>query len=417
MSGVVETWDVIVAGGGPAGTTVATHLARLGHAVLVCDAARFPRHKICGEYLPPAAGPAFERLGAGAAIRALGPLRPVGMAVVAPGGAVVLGRYGARGTAGYSLRRCDLDHALLRHAAASGVEVREATRVTGFTRAADGTFRVELTTSGPSPPEACGRGERPRVDHIRARVLVGADGRNSFVARRLGLRGTIAHRRFAVMGHFQGVRLPADHGEMIVTPYGYCGINPLPGGLANVCIVIDPRRAGVRLPGRGGLRQFFDRAIAAIPATRERMEGAALAAPLRATGPIACAARRSVSDGALLVGDAAGFFDPFTGEGINMALRGGEMAAETLAAALRAGDLREPALRPYAARREAAFAARLRLDRLLQVLLRSPALTDFVARRLTRNQDLADLLARVTGDMVSPAVVFGPRFAARLLLS
>jgi flavin-dependent dehydrogenase len=119
----------------------------------------------------------------------------------------------------------------------------------------------------------------------------------------------------------------------------------------------------------------------------------------------------------LLVGDAAGFFDPFTGEGINMALRGGEMAAETLAAALRVGDLREPALRPYAARREAAFAARLRLDRLLQALLRSPALTDFVARRLTRNQDLADLLARVTGDIVSPAVVFGPRFAARLLLS
>ena len=100
MSGAVETWDVIVAGGGPAGTTVATHLARLGHAVLLCDAARFPRHKICGEYLPPAAGPAFERLGVGAAIRALGPLRPVGMAVIAPGGAVVLGRYGAAGTAG-----------------------------------------------------------------------------------------------------------------------------------------------------------------------------------------------------------------------------------------------------------------------------------------------------------------------------
>ncbi len=413
----METWDVVVAGGGPAGTTTAAYLALQGHAVLVCDAARFPRHKICGEYLPPAAGPAFERLGAGAAIRALHPLRPAGMAVIAPGGAVVLGRYGSAGTAGYSLRRFDLDDALLRHAAACGARVREGTRVTGFTRAADGSFCVELTTSGASRSGASSSSEQPGVDRVRARALVGADGRNSFVARRLGLRGKVSHRRFAIMGHYRHVRLPADHGEMIVTPYGYCGINPLPGGLANVCIVIDPRRTAGRLPGRGGLQEFFDRAIAAVPATRERMEMAVPAAPLRATGPIACAARRSVADGALLVGDAAGFFDPFTGEGINMALRGGEMAAETLAAALRAGDLREPALRPYEARREAAFAARLRLDWLLQALLRSPALTDFVARRLMRNQGLADLLARVTGDMIPPDSVFGPRFAARLLLS
>lgn len=394
-------WDAMVAGGGPGGSTVAAHLARQGFSVLLCDAARCPRHKICGEYLPPAAATAFERLGVAEHVAALRPLRPAGMAVIAPGGATVLGRYRGDAAAGFALRRYDLDAVLLRHAESCGVTVRQGTRVAGFERDRDGSFLIELA---------------PGAIRVRARALIGADGRNSLVARRLGLRrAERRHRRWAVMGHYAGVRLPSGHGEMIVTPYGYCGLNPLPGGLCNVCIVVDPRRRGGRIPGRRDLERFLEAALASVPATRERMATARRAGPLLAAGPIACKAEGVVTDGALLVGDAAGFFDPFTGEGIHMALRGGEMAAETLGESLRRDDLRATDLRPYEARRRAAFDGRLRLDRLLQAILLSPRLTDWTAGKLARDQRLADLLARVTGDMAAAGELLRPRFVARLL--
>jgi geranylgeranyl reductase family protein len=395
-------FDVLVAGGGPAGSTTASHLARQGFAVLLCDAVRFPRPKICGEYLPPPAAAHFERLGVAQSIAALRPLRPLGMAVIAPGGTRVLGRYRGAAT-GFSLRRLDLDAALLHHAGRCGVEVREGARVEHFERDRNGIYHIDL---------------EPMNVRVRARALVGADGRNSLVARRLGLRRQEPHhRRWAVMAHYECVETPVGHGEMIVTPYGYCGLNPLPGGLCNVCIVVDPRRREWRIPGRRDLQSFFDAAIARVPATRRRLLGACRAGPLLATGPMACRTRDVVADGALLVGDAAGFFDPFTGEGIYMALRGGEMAAETLAECLRRDRLTAAHLSPYARRRRAAFEGRLRLDRVLQRILASPRLTDWTVGKLARDQRLADLLARVAGDMAGAGELLRPRFMARLLIA
>jgi flavin-dependent dehydrogenase len=401
---MIEAFDVAVVGGGPAGAAAATFLSRAGRSVVLCDAARFPRHKICGEYVPPSALPIFSRLGVLAAVDALAPRRHVGMAVVSPAGTKVLGRYGFPESGALALRRYDLDGVLLDQARRSGAVVLEATRVEGLARRPDGLFG--LTVAG-----AARRG-------LRARAVIGADGRNSLVARRLGLRRAEAgHRRWAVMGHCRGVDAPDDHGEMIVTSYGYCGINPLPGGLTNVCIVFDPHGAGGPVPGRPGLRGFFLERLAAHPLTRRRTQGAWLVDGPWATGPMACRAARATADSVLLAGDAAGFYDPFTGEGISMALRGAEMAAAVLDGALRRGDLSRRSLAPYEAQRRIAFAARLRLDRLLQALLARPRLTDWVAGRLRRNQPLADLLARVAGDVADAREVLRPAFFARLLFA
>jgi flavin-dependent dehydrogenase len=405
---VNAVFDAVVIGGGPAGSTTAALLARAGREVLLCDAARFPRHKICGEFVPPAALRRFADLGVLPQIEALGPRRLTGMAVIAPGGAEVLGRYDRGDVRGLSLRRYDLDSVLLKHAGRLGARVLSGFRAAGFERRRDGLFDVTLVSAGPDPARAA----------VRARAIVGADGRNSLVARRLGLRrGEPRHRKWAIMGHFLGVETPADHGEMIVTGYGYCGINPLPGGLANVCIVVDPPAMRRPIPGGGRLRRFFEERIAGHPLTRSRMARAGPAGALMATGPIACRAARSVADGALLVGDAAGFYDPFTGEGISMALRGAELAAGVLHEALARGDLGARALAPYEAGRRAAFSHRLRLDRLLQEILARPRLADWVARRLRRDPDLADLLARVTGDLEDAAGLFRPRVLARLLFA
>ena len=413
------TWDVVIAGGGPAGSALAAHLARAGHAVLLCDAARFPRHKVCGEYVPPAAARHFAALGVLDEVERLGPRRHVGMAVIAPGGTEVLGRYGDGAPPGLALRRYDLDPVLLGNAGRAGAVVRQGCRVVGLERRTGGLFEIHLAATAPgasqgAPPEAAAGAAATGA--VCARAVIGADGRNSFIARRLGLsRAAPRHRRWAVMGHFLGVETPADHGEMIVTPYGYCGINPLPGGLTNVCVVLDPRSPGRAMPGKAGLAAFFRALIESHALTRRRLARATLVEELRAIGPMACRPAGSVADGALLVGDAAGFYDPFTGEGIAMALRGAEIAAATLDRALRAGDLSRRALRPYERQRRAAFAARLRLDRILQAILPRPRLADWVAVRLRRDPRLADLLARVTGDMTGAAQILRARFLARLL--
>jgi flavin-dependent dehydrogenase len=379
---------------------VATRLARAGHAVVLCDAARFPRHKVCGEYVPPAAARHFADLEVLEEVQRLGPRRHVGMAVIAPGGAKVLGRYGEGTPPGLALRRYDLDRVLLRNAGRAGVAVREGCRALGLERGPVQAFVLHLGPAGT----------------VRARAVVGADGRNSFIARRLGLsRAAPRHRRWALMGHFLGVETPEDHGEMIVTPYGYCGINPLPGGIANVCVVLDPRRGGGAMPGKARLGAFFRALIDSHPLTRRRMARSSLAEGLWAVGPMACRPAGSVADGALLVGDAAGFYDPFTGEGIAMALRGAELAAKTLDRALRAGDLSRRALAGYERERRAAFAARLRLDWILQAILPRPRLADWVAARLARDQGLADLLARATGEVTEAAQLLRAGVLARLL--
>jgi flavin-dependent dehydrogenase len=410
---VSPVFDVAVVGGGPAGSTVAALLAGEGFGVVLCDAARFPRHKVCGEYLPPAALRTFASLGVLDDLDRLGPLRHSGMAVVAPDGTEVLGRYGEAAPYGLALRRYDLDRVLLENARRRGALVFEGARLTGLGRRPDGVFDLALDGN----PLARAVGPRARTSNLRARALVGADGRNSLVARRLGLRRPHPHRRFAIMGHFRDVAAPEGHGEMIITPYGYCGINPLPGGVTNVCAVLDPAGVGGPLPGRAGLAPFFRALLESHPLTRARMERACPEGDLRATGPLACRVARSVSDGSLLVGDAAGFFDPFTGEGIGMALRGAELAAQVLAEALRRGDLSRRSLAAYESLRRRAFSGRLRLDRLLQAIIRRPSLATRAGRKLRRDPRLADLLARVTAGTASSGDLLRPGFLGRLLLA
>jgi flavin-dependent dehydrogenase len=402
--------DVIIVGGGPAGAATATALARAGVDVLVLDRARFPRAKACSEYLSPEASRVLASMGALDDVERSGAAQLAGMSVRAPDGTWMRGQFAAahgfRGFRdwGLALPRERLDAILLDCARRAGARVEERTRVIDLEQ--DGTGRVvgvhALTRAGPAVH--------------RTPVVVGADGLRSVVARRLGLaRVGRWPRRVALVAHYRGVDGVGAYGEMHVERDGYGGLADVGGGVTNVAVVV-PARRGREIAAAGAV-PFFERWLGARAHLVPRFARAERVSPVLATGPFASHARRAWAPGAALVGDAADFFDPFTGEGIYAALRGGEMlAAHLLAAGTTANpDALDQALDAYDHARREEFAGKWIVERLIGAAVASCFVMNRAARALAARRDLADLLVGVTGDFVPAREVLRPGFVLRLL--
>ena len=401
--------DVIVVGGGPAGAATAHALAATGARVLVLDRARFPRPKPCAEFLSPEASRGLARMGVLEAVEASGAARLAGMIVHAPGGARIHGHYSAGHgfrafrDYGLSVRREVLDRLLLDAARAAGAAVEEGVRVADLARDASGRVCGVITQGA--------HGERQTRP---ARLVVGADGLNSMTARRLGLaRRHPWPRRLALVAHFAGVGGITDFGEMHVARDGYVGIADVGHALTTVAAVF-PARAGRDIArDRAG---YLDAWLARQPGLAPRFAHARRVDDVRAVGPFASHARRAWAPGALLVGDAADFFDPFTGEGIYSALRGGELAAHYARAALDAASPTEAdvALAAYGRSRRHEFGGKWIVERAIGAVIANAPLIDRAARACEAYPALADLLVGVAGDFVPPRRVMRPGFLLRL---
>jgi flavin-dependent dehydrogenase len=407
---VTDRRDVVVVGAGPAGATTALLLARAGASVLLVDRARFPRDKACSEYLSPATTAILERLGGDVlgAVDGAAHAKLYGMKVVAPSGAAMCGRFrGDPRPFSFALPRTSFDSILVAAASRAGAEVCEGVAVDDLVWGGEGGRAVAGVMM------RAGNGKRQTV---RARVVVGADGLRSVVARRLGVIRTSPPRRIAFAAHVTDVAGVDGVGELHVSAHGYVGLGPVGGGITTVALVV-PLHA-VRRSGRDYRKDFFSE-LERFPGLAGRFDPRRLVRPVLATGPFAQWSRTAIASGggALLVGDAADFFDPFTGQGIHSALRGAELAAETLVPAL--GGTGDPvphaALRPYARARRGAFLGKWLLERLIGVGVGWPALTDRVVRRLARRPDLADLLVGATGNIVPARRVLAPGVLLQLL--
>jgi menaquinone-9 beta-reductase len=395
-------WDAIIVGAGPAGSTTALLLAQAGFHVLLLDRARFPRDKPCSEYLTPGTTRVLERLGGGILERlarvAHAKLR--GMKVVSPSGVEAVGRFRDYS---FALPRTTFDTMLRDAAAAAGAEVREGVTVEDLAWDGNAVTGVKARLL-----------ERATCNVQRAtllgRVVVGADGLRSIVARRLGVRRRSFPNRVAFAAHYEGVADVGDLGEMHTSERGYVGLGPIGGGLTTVALVLPRRAVRPRAP------LTFPGELERFPGLRGRFGTARLVRPVLATGPFAQWSRRVTTDGACLVGDAADFFDPFTGQGIYCALRTAELAAETLGGALAdSGPVGRAALAPYERARRAEFRGKWLLERLIGLGVGWPALAERVVQRLARRPDLADLLVGATGNFVPARAVFAPGVLTALL--
>lgn len=389
--------DVVVAGGGPAGSACALLLARAGLGVTLVERATFPRRKVCGEYLNSGAVAALDRLGVLDDVRRhAAPLR--GVRLMPPGapGIELPFTHGA-----LACQRENLDAILLRAAVFAGVTVVRG-RAEDVLRDRD---RIE--------------GLRVRNDdgtayEVRARWTIGADGCGSVVARRAGLAGPIwGTPRFAVGGHYAGFGDLGGCVEMYVGGGAYFALNPLGDDLTNVMVVV-PKSALARWS------RFVDEGVAGKAAELGRghrsFANARRSGARAAAGPLAHNVRAPAASGVLLVGDAAGFLNPFTGQGVFLALTSAEHAAQTIVASAAERSSEANAFAAYSRERRADLAARKRLSSAIGWLIDVAPLARRAATNLARRPQVAEALVGALAGMRAPQSALAPDVLGKLVL-
>lgn len=334
--------DVVIIGGGPAGSTAANLLAGRGYRVAVLEKARHPRFHI-GESLLPANRPLFERLGVAERVRAIGILK-WGAEFVSPwhGRSETFEFAAARNADlpySYQVRRSQFDEILIRRAAECGALVVEGCRACA----------VELDCPDGGVRVAAEHDDGSRTTW-EGRFLIDASGRDTFLASHLGVKiRNRTHSSAAIYAHFGGVERRAGKraGDISIYwfEYGWFWVIPLADGATSVGAVVWPHYLKRR---RGPLSEFLLATIALCPPLAERLKDATLISEVEATGNYSYSATRAHGLNYLLVGDAFAFIDPVFSTGVWLAMHGGAVAAETVDACLRTPERAHRALRAYA---------------------------------------------------------------------
>ncbi len=320
--------DVLVVGGGPAGSTAATLLARRGWKVLLLEKARHPRFHI-GESLLPMNMPILERLGVFEQVKAIGVMK-LGADFPVEGRDYNVFRFTRtlRPGAGHAfqVKREEFDQVLFAHARGEGVDAREGIKVES----------VEFDGNG-RPVVAHARDEAGRALAVRMRFLLDASGRDTLLGAQLKLkRRNPRHSSAAIFSHYANVpRRPGDDAGNVTIcrhAHGWIWLIPLRQGVTSVGAVCSPDYLKQR---RGESEAFLLQTLDSVPEVRERMRDARRIAPVHVTGNYAYDCARMHGPGWLLLGDAYSFVDPMFSSGVYLAMNSAERGAEAVDAALR----------------------------------------------------------------------------------
>jgi flavin-dependent dehydrogenase len=383
-------YDVIIAGGGPAGSSAAIHLTLGGARVLLVEQKKFPRAKLCGEFISPECAPHFERLGVAEQILAASPARlteTVFYSRQQRSVSVPSAWFGANGVA-LGLSRAEMDERLLRRASDAGAVVLEDAQVVNLLFDKDRVAGVTIKHTGSEAG-------------YRAPVTIDATGRARALARRVGQsqHKTKSHRAslVAFKAHLEDARVAPGACEIYFYRGGYGGLSSIENGLSNLCFIASAR--AVRECGTDAERVLREvvcqNGRAAYALEHARASTPWLAVSLEGFG------RHTVTPttGLLAIGDAASFIDPFTGSGMLMALESGELAASVIGdriAAIRlgAGILELETL--YRAAYKTRFHSRLRICSLMRRAAFVPGLAQLAIRVFGRSDHLRHRLSRAT---------------------
>lgn len=376
-------YDAAVVGGGLAGCSAAITLAQQGRRVVLFESKHYPHHKVCGEFLSPECARYLHDLGLTPALRALCPPVVHSVAIIAPDG--TRWETHLRGV-GFSLSRYRLDQALAQQSRCLGVDLHEGATVTRIDGDLNHGFELEARS-------ASGSGS------FSAAAVIVASGKRSSLDRALNRSFLRTPQPYTgLKAHFRGAPLPGRV-DLYTFPGGYCGLGEVENGLTNVCLLV---RTEV-IQRVGGVEGVVEWMQAQNPGLKRWFKTAEpVSERWLSISQVPFLPKPAVEGDILIAGDAAGLIAPLTGDGMSMALRGGQMAARYVqrwqADELNAGDL--PRL--YAAEWKRTFDRRLWLGRRLQACLFQPRLLSLGLRILNRLPAVGQMLVDQTREVAQP---------------
>lgn len=378
-------FDVIVVGGGPAGTSVSILLAQQGQRVLLVEKSRFPREKLCGEFLSPETLAVFDRLGVRQQMLNAGAQLIRHWTIIAPDGRrieIPLSWIAKGGAPAIGLSRARMDALLLDRAREVGVTVKEGFHVSSqIDRQQDGTV-------------IAGRADGGTPERFAGRLLIDASGRGSaFSAKEKGGQKDAAmkgSRAFGLKAHLRGVQGLDDTGELYFFRDGYGGMSQVEGERTNLCFITSEETLRA---ARGDRQALLELTLMTNPAARERLRGATVVGEWLGTGPLNYGHQPAHPD-VLAIGDAGAFIDPFTGSGMLLALTSGELAARVIGEAFARNEYSLNIIsKKYQQLHRQQFGARFRTCALLRSLAFRPLARNLLATLLVRHRSLARLMA------------------------
>jgi flavin-dependent dehydrogenase len=397
-----ESTDVIVIGGGPAGSATALYLSMKGHRVLLLEQAHFPRDKVCGEFISPAADDLLDELGLLESIEALSPQRLLGVSIAAYGEDELNIDYpdlSGQKMASLSLPRITLDALMLDAVEQKGVKVLQGHKVTDLILQNDQVVGVE------------GRDDQKNPFSFKAKVVVDAGGRNCISLRRLGLRQeNVAQGKIALAAHWSGAEFSQPYCFMHISRPGYTGMAPVGPGQMNVVLVVDQHL----IHGKNA-DEFYRQSVLKNPLRRKMLANATMTEKVRLVESLAYSVKPPSCGGLLLVGDATGFMDPFTGEGIFLSLKSAQLAAGVIDRAFAEDNFSFAGLSQYENLRQKEFSKKFVLSKILQGMIYRPILARWMIRVLRENITLAQKLVGVIGDYVPAAKVVSLTYLVQFL--
>lgn len=389
MSDTSDSYDCIIVGGGPGGASAAIHLATKGARVLLIEQKKFPREKLCGEFISPECLEHFRHLGVAESMGVAGGVNVTETRFYSRKGAsisVPSQWFGQSETLALGLSRAEMDERLLRRASAVGVQVIEGARVNALLMEEGRVCGVRVKAGA-------------AAREYSARVTIDATGRSRALSRVVEQPSHHGRAPFvAFKTHVSGACSDAGCCEIYSFPGGYGGLVPVEGGLSNLCFIVSSRDARVR---RGDAEKVVREIVMTNQRARRTLERARARTEWLGTA-LEGFGRREITpaEGLLAVGDAASFIDPFTGSGMLMALESGELAARVVArwldatggATARLAEL----MKEYRALYGTAFGARLRVCSMLRRAVFIPRLADAVIFTLGTSASVRRRLARST---------------------
>lgn len=377
-----DRYDVAIVGAGPAGSSAAIRLALGGLRVALLEKAKFPREKLCGEFISPECHIHFRELGVMDDISSAGGTELKETVFYGRNGNSVTIKsswFNDTGSTALGLSRAEMDLRLLNRARAVGVDVREETSVSDVI--AENTKTIGLKIKGNLGSES----------ELFSKITIDATGRNRVLARRFDPEGTRqAAKLVAFKTHLSGAGTAEGACEIFAYPGGYGGCNRIENGLFNLCFIATA--AETKRLGSDPERVLREMVFANVRAA-ESIRDAVVAKPWIAV-PIQGFGRSTLvpADGLITVGDAAAFIDPFTGSGMLMALESGRIASDAILASTGFSELVVKYQRSYAA----AFDRRLRVCSLLRHAAFVPFLAESTISLLSLSTSLRRRLARAT---------------------